>query len=224
MLNQMNFEGIAIGILFLFITYMLSIIINIRLVKGEYGFLPATFKLYSFAVIVSVLCNLIDVVCIKNDVTDEIFWIKLILMALTLFKILSLKNSGDPSWAADYKDVNAVELDPEMPFTSTEGMSFCIMVAYTFPIVFAIIVIWMIMFIQGLCNLGKYKLKRVFALWAIAAIETAIASCLVRLSYNLDILKALFCVALIGMVFNIVLGSLNEIVLDHVTGDIFLQD
>ncbi|MCR4803912.1 MAG: hypothetical protein K5895_13110 [Lachnospiraceae bacterium] len=224
MLEQMNIEGIVFGIVILVVTYTLSIIINIWLVKGEYGFLPGTFKLYCLAVIVSVICNSLDVICIKYNISADLTLVKFILIALTLIRIVSLKSSGDPSLAADFKDVYAGELDPEVPFSSTEGMSFCVMVAYTFPIVLAIIVICVITLIQGVCNIEKYKFKRTYVLCAMAGIETMIASWLVILSYNLEILKALFFVALIGMFFNIVLGSLNGLLLDYVTGDYFLQD
>lgn len=201
-----------------------SIIINIRLVKGEFGFLPGTIKLYSMAVIASVLCNSIDVICIKYNIAADLTLPKLMLTAITLFRIRSLKNSGDPRWAADFKDVYASELDPDIPFTSTEGMSFCIMVAYTFPTVLAIIVICMVMIIQGIRNIEKYKFERTFVLCVMAGIETIIASQLVIRSCDLDVLKALFFVALIGMFFNIVLGSLNGLFLDFVTGDYFLKD
>lgn len=224
MLYQVDLKVIVLGILFLLTAYTIGIVLNIKIVKGRYGFLPGTIKLYSIAVIASVSCNFIDVIFIKNNITDNVSWIKLILLVVTFIKILSLKNSGDPSWIADYKDVYAGELDPEKPFSSTEGMSFCIMVAYTFPTIFAIIVTGGIVLIQGICNLQKYKLKRAFILCAMAGIETAIASWLVRLSYGFDILKALFFVALIGMIFNIVLGSLNEIILDYFTGESFFKD
>lgn len=224
MLEQMNFEGIAYGFVFLMSTYMGSIILNIVLVKGKSGILPGTFKLYSFAVIVSALCNSIDVVFIKNNIQINWIVIKYFLIGCAFIVIEILKSRGDPRYVADFKDISAGELDPGIPFTSTEGMSLCIMVAYTFPIVAAIIVICVIMIIQGLYNLEKYEFKRTIALCLISVIETIIASWLVRLSYNFDILRALIYVALIGVFFNVALGSANGLLLDYVTKDYFLKD
>ncbi len=223
MFNQIDFETIVICGMILLLGYIISIYLNIVIVKGEYGCLPGTFKLYSLAVVVSVLCNFVDVICIKNKIVGEFFFIKVLLVGFTLFKIYSLKNSGDPRWVADYKDIYSGELDPNVPFSSTEGMAFCILVAYTFPTIAAIIAIVVISLIQGLYEIEKYKFKRSVVLTIIASVETLIASGLVKLSYGCDTLKAIFFIALIGMVFNILLGTLNGKILDLIAGDRFLR-
>lgn len=110
-----------------------------------------------------------------------------------------------------------------MPFSSTEGMAFCIFVAYTFPIPAAIIVMVLVSLIQGLCEIEKYRFKRSVVLAIIASVETLVASWLVKLSYGCDTLKAIFLIALIGMIFNILLGTLNGKILASITGDRFLR-
>jgi hypothetical protein len=193
------------------------------MVKGEYGFLPGTFKQYFWAVIVSVLCNFIDVICIKNKVTDDFFLVKFFLIGGAWFWIYYSKKSGNPRRVCDFKDICYGELDPNVPFSSTEGMAFCIFVAYTLPMWGAIIVTSLITLIQGLCEIGKYRFRRTVVLAIIAGVETAIASRLVGLSYRCDTLKAIFFIALIGMVFNILLGTFNGRILDTITGDRFLR-
>lgn len=239
MLNQINLSEIIIGFCLLFFFYILSIYLNLLIVKKNENILPGTFKLYSFAVFVSVICNLLGVILVKYNISSSIInfdfikifdcinffdLLKIAILVLALYIINSLKNSGDPRYVADYKDINSGELDPDMPFSSTLGMSFCIMVSYTFPFWLAMIVMFWILFVQGLFKLEKYKLRRVVVLIVMVGIETAIATHLVRLSYKLNLLLALLSVAFIGMIFNIVLGSLNEIVLDRVAGDYFSQD
>lgn len=223
MLNQIDIESVVIGVVFLLAGYTISIICNILLVKGNLGFLPGTIKLYSIAVIICVLCNSIDVICVQYNITDCFYIFKVLLVLVVLYKICTLKNSGDPRWVADYKDIYLGELDPKMPFSSTEGMSFCIMVAYTFPTIAAMIVMAGITVVQGLCEIEKYKFKRTGILCIMVEAEVLFSTWLVHLSYSCDILKALFCVALIGMVFNIILGSINGKLLDFLTGDRYLN-
>lgn len=223
MFNQIDIVTIVICSGILLCGYIISIYLNIVIVKGEYGFLPGTYKLYSLAVIVSVLCNFIDVICIKNKITDDFFLVKLFLIGGALLWVYSKKKSGNPRWVADFKDIYSGELDPNMPFSSTEGMAICIFVAYTLPTKVAIIVTVLITLIQGLHEIGKYRLIRTVVLAIIAGGETAIASWLVRLSYGCDTLKAIFFIALIGMVFNILLGTFNGKILDSITGDTFLK-
>ena len=225
MLNQINLSEIILGFCSLFFFYILSIYLNLLIVKKNENILPGTFKLYSFAVFASVICNLLGVILVKYNISFSIIdVIKSGFLVLVLYIINFLKNSGDPRYVADYKDINSGELDPDMPFSSTLGMSFCIMVSYTFPFWLAMIVMFWILFVQGLFKLEKYILRRVVVLIVMVGIETAIATHLVRLSYKLNLLLALLSVAFIGMIFNIVLGSLNEIVLDRVAGDYFSQD
>ena len=76
MFNQIDYVSIVIFSGILFCGYIISIYLNILMVKGEYGFLPGTFEQYFWAVIVSVLCNFIDVICIKNKITDDFFLVK----------------------------------------------------------------------------------------------------------------------------------------------------
>ncbi len=223
MIYGINVTYIVIGVVLLVAFYFLSIILNIRIVKGKYGFLPGTIKLYSVAIIVSVGCNLMDTILIKNSITGNFIWIKLILLVITLIWIYNKKNSGNPNYVADYKDINAAELDPDIPFSSTEGMALCIMIIYTFPIVVAMLFSVGITLLQGLFEAEKYEFKRAVIISIMACIESLIASYSVHLSYGLDLKMALFLVALIGLIFNMLLGTLNGIIVDCVTKKKYLK-
>lgn len=102
-------------------------------------------------------------------------------------------------------------------------VSFCIMITYTFPWWAAILWGTEVTLMQGLFELKCYKYSRVIPLIIINSIEIIFASFIVRSAYRFDYCKALFIIAMVGLIFNLLLVAINGIILDYITKDKYRQ-
>lgn len=217
LINWMNFLS---GSIIMISVYALTIMINIRITQGEFGITQGRFKAYCIAAFFGVACNASELLIYKLNINDNewLYIIEVIGLFYVPFKLWRLKNSGDPGWYVEDED-NA----NEDPFSATIGVSFCIMIAYTFPWWAAALFGMEVTMMQGLCELEHYKYKRVFPLIIINSTEIILASFIVKKVYEFDYFKALFIIAIVGLVFNILLVAINGIILDYITKDKYRQ-
>lgn len=196
--------------------YIISIIFNIRITKGEYGLTSGTFKLYCLAVSFGVICNVIEFIIQYFDMDLNVKMSKLAGCIFVLWKIYSLKNSGEPDW--DTGD------EPEEPFSTTIGATLCIMVSYTFPTSAAIAFAITLAIVRNITGIEKYKLIRIVPVSILNMIEIIVGTILVRLAYKCSFFLAIILISLITLFFNIIISAVNDIILDLVTKGRFLQN
>lgn len=221
-IDSINWMDFLCGSIIMICVYILTIMINIRITQGEFGITQGRFKAYCIASLFGVLCNASELLIYKLKINDNewIYIIEVIGLVYVSFKLWCLKNSGDPRWyMGDEDNANA----NEDPFSTTIGVSFCIMIAYTFPWWAAALFGIEVTMMQGLCELEHYKYKRVFPLIIINSTEIILASFIVKRVYEFDYFKALFIIAIVGLVFNILLVAINGIILDYITKDKYRQ-
>ncbi len=206
------------GTIFMFCLYTISLIINIRIKKGEYGLTSGRFKLCFIAALFGVCCNMVDYVLRNTKVTDNVWIAKIVLLFVILYKIYSLSDSGNPLWVTgDEWEQN------ENPFDTTVGMSFSIMIAYMLPMGAAIFMAIVMSFVSSVINIEKYKFIRILPMSIINTIEIVLVTILVKVSYRFDFIFAVLSIATLGAIFNIVFAALNDIVFDYFTGDKYFQ-
>lgn len=214
--DSIDWTNFLSGSIIMICVYALTILINIRITQGEVGITQGRFKAYCIAVLFGVICNASELLIYKLKINDNewIYIIEVIGLVYVLFKLWCLKNSGDPRWYMGDED-NA----NEDPFSTTIGVSFCIMIAYTFPWWSAGLFGIEVTMMQGLYELERYKYKRVIPLVIINLTEIILASFIVKRAYEFDYFKALFIIAIVGLVFNLLLVVINGIILDYITKD-----
>lgn len=216
---NIDYGTLLLGFLIMFSLHVLAIMINILITKGKEGLTSGRFKLYGIAAFFGVLCNIVEFIFQYSIKYNFICLIEIIAGLWVLYKIYSLKNSGEPSWYTG----DEMEETPN-PFCSTVGATFCIMVSYTFPTVAAIGMAIIFALAQSLTEIDKYKFIRIVPMSVINILEIITASILVRLAYKCSILKALFLISVIGLIFNILMGALNDYIFDRITKGKFLQE
>lgn len=214
-IERIEWDIILLGAIFIFTIYLLTIILNIRITKGEFGITSGRFKAYCIAALFGVISNFADRLVYLYKVNWRISpVIKVVALIWVLCKLWKLSRYGDPRWYTGDEDSENKD-----PFSTTIGVSFCIMLAYTAPM--AIAVSWgiIITLVQGLFELETYEYKRVIPMIMINLLEIVLSTCVSQWAYRLQFWTSIYVIALVGVICNIFLIAVNGRILDYITND-----
>lgn len=217
-MNGRDVTKIIFCIFIMISVYFLSIILSIRIQDGEDSLNIPKIRTCFVTAIFGMSFNVIDFIVkdLKNISKNNIVYLEVFFILCAIYKIYGCK--GNLLWDPDdeYEETGN-------PFKSTIGMSICILSSYTFPIKVLIGVTVVITLANSVMNINKYKISRFVPICILNIIEIKIASCLVELSYNFPFSRAILAISLIGLIFNIIISSINDIVFDRITGDRFIM-
>ena len=104
-IERIEWDIILWGAIFIFPIYLLTIILNIRITKGEFGITPGRFKAYCIAALFGVISNFADRLVYLYKVDWEISpVIKVVASFWVLYKLWKLSRYGDPRWHTGDED------------------------------------------------------------------------------------------------------------------------